>query len=76
MLALENRIRANGENMKDLQIKEKILRTLTTWFEYVVIAIEELKDLSTMTVEELMSSLQTHEQRMIQKFEITIEEAL
>lgn len=57
VLALVNQIRANSENIGDLQIMEKILQILTTRFEYVVTAIEESKDLSTMTVDELMGSL-------------------
>ncbi|CAL9023491.1 unnamed protein product, partial [Prunus brigantina] len=57
-LALANQMKANGEEMKELQIVEKILRTLTDRFEGKVTAIEETRDLSTLTVDELQGSLQ------------------
>ena len=61
-LALVNQMKANGETIGDQQIVEKILRTLTLQFEYNVTSIEESWDLSILTVDELMGSLQMHEQ--------------
>lgn len=63
-MAFVNQIRANGENMGDLQIMEKIFRTLMTRFEYVVTIIEESKDLLSMIIYKLMGLLQAHEQRI------------
>ena len=43
---------------------EKILGSLANKFEHVVVAIEESKDLETLSIEELIGSLEVHEQRM------------
>lgn len=53
--------------MKDVKIVEKILRTLTENFNYVVCSIEESKDIDQMTVDGLHSSLLVHEQKIRRK---------
>ncbi|TXG54335.1 hypothetical protein EZV62_019591 [Acer yangbiense] len=60
----------------DEYIIEKILRTLNSKFEYRVTVIVEFKDIKKMTLDELMGSLQTHEQRLDKKSKIEVEEAL
>ncbi|XP_039161043.1 uncharacterized protein LOC120289768 [Eucalyptus grandis] len=62
-----NQLRVNGEELQDVRVVKKILRSLTERFDYVVAAIEEGQDISTMTLERLMGSLCSHEQRMNQK---------
>ncbi|XP_010445965.1 PREDICTED: uncharacterized protein LOC104728718 [Camelina sativa] len=54
-----------GEDMPDPKIVEKILRTLFEKFTYIVCAIEESKDIRSMTMDGLQSSLRVHEQNMI-----------
>ena len=56
-------------------VVEKILRTLTDNFENVVCAIEESKDLTMFTIDELVGSLEAHKQRKIKKEE-TLDQAL
>jgi RNase H-fold protein (predicted Holliday junction resolvase) len=56
-----NQMRSNGETMPDTKVVEKVLRTLTERFTYVVVSIEESKDVSAMTIDELQSSLVVHE---------------
>jgi hypothetical protein len=52
-MSIANKMRSNGEQMKDVTIVEKILRTLTEKFNYVVVSIEESKDIDVLTVDEL-----------------------
>ncbi|XP_028064793.1 uncharacterized protein LOC114267910 [Camellia sinensis] len=66
-LTIVNQMRRYGEKMESLQVIEKILRSLSPKFEYVVAAIEESKDLSAMTPDELMSTLEICEQRINKK---------
>ncbi|KAJ0963177.1 hypothetical protein J5N97_028299 [Dioscorea zingiberensis] len=56
-----------GGKQEEQAIVEKILRSLTSEFDHVVVAIEEAHDLSLMSVNELYGSLQAHEQRMNEK---------
>ena len=64
-----NQLNRNGKTVTDARVVEKILRSLTDKFENIVCAIEESKDLSTLSVEELAGSLEAHEQRKIKKNE-------
>jgi len=75
-LNLVNEMRANGEELKEIQIIEKILRSLTLRFEYKVNTIEESPNLATMTVDELMGVLAVYEQRLNEKSITGGEEAL
>lgn len=59
-----NQIKSHGEAIQDKKVIEKILRSLPPKFDHCVAAIEEAKDLSKMTMFELMGSLQAHEQRI------------
>ena len=61
VLAITNQMRSNGEEMPDLKVVEKILRTLSERFMYVVVSIEESKEIEHITLEELQSSLVVHE---------------
>jgi gag-polypeptide of LTR copia-type len=58
-----NQLIRNGEALTDAQIVEKILRSLTDNFENVVCTIKESKDLTKLTIDELASYLEAHEQR-------------
>ncbi|XP_027343198.1 uncharacterized protein LOC113855764 [Abrus precatorius] len=63
-LSIANNMKANGENKGNVVVVEKILRCMTSKFDYVVCSIEESKDTNTLTINELQSSLLIHEQRM------------
>ncbi|MCH81381.1 F-box protein [Trifolium medium] len=61
LLALVNQMQNCGENVTDEMVIEKVLRSLTPSFDNVVIAIEYVKDTTTMKIEELQSALEAHE---------------
>lgn len=63
VMTVANNMRNNGEAMQDIQIVEKILRTLTERFNYIVVSIEESNDINCLSVDELQSSLIVHEQK-------------
>ncbi|BBH09623.1 ADP glucose pyrophosphorylase large subunit 1 [Prunus dulcis] len=66
VISLVNQLRINGEKIEDQRVAEKILRSMSRKFEYIVVAIEESKDLSTLSLDSLMGSLQSHELRLKQ----------
>ncbi|KAK2383862.1 hypothetical protein QL285_071274 [Trifolium repens] len=77
MILITNEMKACGETLSEQVIIEKVLRSLTPQFDYIVVAIEHSKDLSTMRVEELQSSLEAHELRMTERTsEREVEQAL
>jgi len=64
-----NQLSRNGETLPASRVVEKILWSLMDDFENMVCAIEESKDLSMLTVEEVVGSLEEHEQRKKKKVE-------
>jgi len=52
-------MKACGEAITDQQIVEKIMRT--SRFDFIVVATQESKDMKTLKIEELQSSLEAHE---------------
>lgn len=74
LLAVVNKLRANKGKMDDVAVIEKILRSMTPKYDYVVCSIEESNDLDALTIDELQSSLLVHEQSM--KAHVVEEQAL
>lgn len=67
VMTAANDMRNLGEDMPDAKVVEKVLRTLSERFTYVVCAIEELKDIKKLSVDELQASLLVHEQKFKKK---------
>ncbi|CAL1399684.1 unnamed protein product [Linum trigynum] len=57
VIVVANDMRNCGGDMPDVKVVEKILRTLTKRFNYVVCSIEESKDIETLSVDAIQSSL-------------------
>lgn len=58
---LINHLKSNGEEYDEKSIVEKILRILPQKYDNLVMTIEEAKDFTTLTMDELMGNFQTHE---------------
>ncbi|KAG6520057.1 hypothetical protein ZIOFF_017087 [Zingiber officinale] len=75
VLTVINQIRGYGDTLEEKKIIEKVLRCLPVKFEHIVAAIEESKDLSKLSLDELMGSLEAHEKRMNRFSTQTLEQA-
>ncbi|GAU32111.1 hypothetical protein TSUD_357950 [Trifolium subterraneum] len=64
VLAIVNKMKMQGETMEHSIVVEKILRSMTRKFNYVVCAIEESNDVETLPIDGLQGSLLVHEQKM------------
>ncbi|XP_057855102.1 uncharacterized protein LOC131064830 [Cryptomeria japonica] len=75
IIGLVNQIRTHGENLEERRVVEKILRSLPTRFESIVVAIEETKNLSQFSMDELHASLISHEHRLSRDVQFIEDEA-
>lgn len=67
VMEVANDMRNCGESLNDDAIVEKILRSLTENFNFVICSIEESKDIDGLSVDELQASLQIHESKVTEK---------
>ena len=66
-MAIVNKLRIHIDKTEDVTVIEKILRSMTPKFNYVVCYIKESKDLDELLIDELQGSLLVHEQKIIQE---------
>ena len=62
-MTVTNNLKRNGEKLDEVRIMEKVLRSLDSKFEHIVAVVEETKDLETMTMEQVLGSLQAYEEK-------------
>lgn len=68
-------IRSHGKVLEERRIVEKLFRVLPSKFDVIVTTIEETKDLTNFSVDELHASLITHEQRLSRNENSSLEQA-
>ena len=76
LLNIANRVKLLGSTLLDSRIIEKILVTVPERFEATITTLENTKDLSKITLAELLSALQAQEQRRVMRQEGAVEGAL
>jgi len=60
VMTVVSQLKIYGEEIKDQTVVEKVLISLSTKFDVVVAAIEETKDLASLTLDNLKGSLLSH----------------
>ncbi|XP_026378463.1 uncharacterized protein LOC113272887 [Papaver somniferum] len=70
-----NQMNIYGEVIADKKLVEKILISLSEKYDPIITAIEESKNINTLSVTELMGSLEAYEQRLSRRNEAPVESA-
>ena len=76
LLGIANRVKLLGTSFLDSRIVEKILVTVPEKYEASITTLENTKDLSSITLTELLNALQAQEQRRLMRQDHVIEGAL
>ena len=76
LLSIVNKVRLLGFELNDSRIVEKILVTVPERYEATVTTLENTKDLSKISLAELLNSLQAQEQRRLMRQDVITEGAL
>ena len=75
LLSIVNNIKLLGTDFSNSRIVQKILVTILEKFETTISSLENSKDLSSITLAELLNALQAQEQRRLMRQERTVEGA-
>ena len=76
LLDIINKVRLLGSEFSDSRIIQKILVTIPESFETTISSLENTKDLSKISLAELLNALQAQEQRRLIRAEGSIEGTL
>ncbi|XP_060671820.1 uncharacterized protein LOC132803256 [Ziziphus jujuba] len=75
LLGILNKVRLLGKDFSDEGITQKILVTLPEKYESKISSLEESKDLSSISLAELVNALQAQKQRRMMRKEESVEDA-
>ncbi|XP_039138844.1 uncharacterized protein LOC120276185 [Dioscorea cayenensis subsp. rotundata] len=67
VIDLGNQMKSLGDTISEAMVVGKLLRSLGPKFNHVVIAIEESKDLTKLTMEDVSGSLVAHKARLLRQ---------
>jgi hypothetical protein len=76
LISIANKVRLLGSEFSDSRIVQKILVTVPERFEATITSLENTKDLSKLTLAELVNAMQAQEQRRMIRAEGSVEGAL
>ncbi|XP_014617066.1 uncharacterized protein [Glycine max] len=76
LLGIANKIKLLGSDFADLRIVEKILVTVPERYEASIASLENTKDLSKITLAEVLHALQAQEQRRLMRQDRVVEGTL
>ena len=76
LLGITNKIKLLGSDFADSRIVEKILVTVPERYEASITSLENTKDLSKITLAEVLHALQAQEQRRLMRQDRVVEGAL
>ncbi|XP_022867571.1 uncharacterized protein LOC111387261 [Olea europaea var. sylvestris] len=76
LLSIVNKVRLLGTKIDDSRIVEKVLVTVPERYEASITTLKNTKDLSKITLVELLNALNSQEQRRLMRQDPTVERAL
>ncbi|KAK9028215.1 hypothetical protein V6N11_068025 [Hibiscus sabdariffa] len=76
LVSIANKVRLLGSTLADSRIVQKILVAIPERYEATITTLENTRDMSKITLAELLSALQAQEQRRVMRQEGAIEGAL
>jgi len=76
LVNIASRVRLLGSSLPELRIVQKILVTIPEKFEATITSLENTKDMSKITLSEMLNALQAQEQRRTMRQEDDVEGAL
>ena len=75
VMNIVNEMINHGDTISDQQVLEKILISVTEKYDYIVVITQETKDLSNLSIKEIVGSFRTHEKRRFFREDQPIETA-